>query len=232
MIARFFAAVLLAFVGITAVPLAPAPFSAAARATDLPGQFDHWLFVLSWSPSYCEAESDGGNPEQCASGRPYGFVVHGLWPQYARGWPEYCASADRRLAPAFVDEVFPLMPSRGLIRHQWEKHGTCSGLSPEAYFDRVREARRLIRVPDDLQRLYIDSMVSPAVIERMFRGINPGMPANAISVTCDRRRLREVRICLDRDFGYRACPAMESRACKSDWIRMPPVRPVPWRVPW
>lgn len=232
MIARFAAAVLLALAGLAAGPLAPAPFATTARATDLPGQFDHWLFVLSWSPSYCEAESDGGNPEQCDSGRPYGFVVHGLWPQYARGWPEYCASADRRLAPAFVDEVFPLMPSRGLIRHQWEKHGTCSGLSPEAYFDRVREARRLIRVPEDLQTLYIDSMVSPAVIERMFRGVNPGMPANAISVTCDRRRLREVRICLDRDFGYRACPAMESRACKSDWIRMPPVRPVPWRVPW
>jgi len=119
------------------------------------------------------------------------------------------------------------MPSRGLIRYQWEKHGTCSGLPPDEYFELVREARSLIRVPADLDTLYVDSMVSPAVIERMFRSINPGMPADAISVTCDRRRLREVRICLDRDFRYRACPAMEKRACKSDWIRMPPVRPVP-----
>jgi ribonuclease T2 len=218
MTARLAAALLVALAAL----LAP-----AARADGVAGSFDHWLFVLSWSPSYCEAEGDGGSPEQCASGRPYAFVVHGLWPQYKRGWPDYCGSGYGRLDPELVDSMLPLMPSRGLVRYQWEKHGTCSGLPPEEYFDRIREVRRLIRIPDDLQTLYTDAMVSPAVIERMFRGINPGMPADAISVSCDRRRLREVRICLGKDFSYQSCPAVEKRACKADWIRMPPVRPVP-----
>lgn len=216
MIARLAAA-------LVALLLAAAP----ARADGVSSPFDYWMFVFSWSPSYCEAEGDGGSPEQCSSGRPYGFIVHGLWPQYARGWPDYCGSAYGRLDPELVDSMLPLMPSRGLVRYQWDKHGTCSGLPPEEYFDRIWEVRRLIRVPDDLQTLYTDSMVSPAVIERMFRGINPGMPADAISVTCDRRRLREVRICLNKDLTYRSCPAEEKRACKADWIRMPPVRPVP-----
>lgn len=223
-VARRLAATVVVLACLLFAGLAAAP---GARADGVSGHFDHWLFVLSWSPSYCEAEGDGGNADQCASGRPYGFVVHGLWPQYRRGWPEFCASPAGRLDPEVVDALLPLMPSRGLIVYQWRKHGSCSGLSPEQYFDLIREVRRLIRVPDDLQTLYIDSMVSPAVIERMFRGINPGMPENAISVTCERRRLREVRICLDRGLGYVACPDMERRACKSDWIRMPPVRPVP-----
>ena len=31
-----------------------------------------------------------GKNEQCEAGRPYAFVVHGLWPQYERGYPEKC----------------------------------------------------------------------------------------------------------------------------------------------
>src|SRR5579863_6467245 len=58
------------------------------RRQSEPGQFDYYLFVLSWSPSFCadNAERDPArasrNP-QCGP-RPYSFVVHGLWPQYER----------------------------------------------------------------------------------------------------------------------------------------------------
>jgi ribonuclease I len=56
-----------------------------------PGQFDFYLFNLSWSPEFCATHGD--SPE---CGRKLGFVVHGLWPQDASGdYPQHCSSAPR-----------------------------------------------------------------------------------------------------------------------------------------
>jgi ribonuclease T2 len=43
-------------------------------------------------------------------------------------------------------------------------------------------------------------------------------------VSCDNRRLREVRICLTRELGFRDCAEIDRRACRRDRIVMPPVR--------
>src|SRR5262249_22498074 len=64
--------------------------SAGAQQQNTRGEFDYYVLSLSWSPSFCETA--GGNNArrlQCG-GRPYSFVVHGLWPQYERGFPESC----------------------------------------------------------------------------------------------------------------------------------------------
>ena len=67
--------------------------SAQDRRQNAPGEFDFYVLSLSWSPSFCEAAQERGNSSrnqqiQCG-GRPYAFVVHGLWPQYDRGFPNY-----------------------------------------------------------------------------------------------------------------------------------------------
>jgi ribonuclease T2 len=43
-------------------------------------------------------------------------------------------------------------------------------------------------------------------------------------VTCDSRRLGEVRVCLSKDFSFRACPEIDRRACRRDRLLMPPAR--------
>src|SRR5205823_13549256 len=68
------------------------------RRQNEPGQFDFYVLALSWSPSFCEASGERGTPpqQQCGA-RPYSFVVHGLWPQYERGFPEFCQQPAPRL---------------------------------------------------------------------------------------------------------------------------------------
>ena len=72
--------------------------SAQDRRQNEPGQFDFYVLALSWSPSFCEASGERGTPprQQCGE-RPYSFVVHGLWPQYEKGFPEYCQQPPPRL---------------------------------------------------------------------------------------------------------------------------------------
>src|SRR5690606_36554500 len=118
-------------------------FAQGDRRQNAPGQFDFYVLALSWSPSYCEASAERGssrNDPQCA-GRPFAFVVHGLWPQYERGFPEYCRVPAPRLNRSIVGAMLDVMPSQRLIYHQWDKHGTCTGLSPNSYFENVRKAR-------------------------------------------------------------------------------------------
>ena len=102
-----------------------------------PGQFDFYVLALSWSPSFCEATAERGrNPprEQCGA-RPYSFVVHGLWPQYERGFPSDCQVPAPRLDRNIMSSMLDMMPAPRLVYHEWDKHGTCSGLSARAYFD-------------------------------------------------------------------------------------------------
>src|SRR6202034_187890 len=106
-----------------------------------PGQFDFYVLSLSWSPSFC-AEAAERHAERSASvqcrARPYSFVVHGLWPQYDKGFPELCQQPSPRLYHGIVSAMLDLMPAPRLVYNEWDKHGTCSGLAPRAYFDTVR----------------------------------------------------------------------------------------------
>jgi ribonuclease T2 len=189
-----------------------------------PGEFDFYVLSLSWSPSFCETSGGRrGSEEQCSRGRPFAFVVHGLWPQYERGFPQNCGEApwiDRELIRSMTD----IMPAYGLILHEWKTHGTCSGLDAEQYFRTVRRAREHVKIPARFVRINDYLTVSPDEVERAFIEANPGLAGDMISVTCDRRWLREVRVCMTKDLAFRACPDAERQACRNPSVVMPPVR--------
>lgn len=197
--------------------------SVASRADDVPGNFDFYVLALSWSPSYCEAEGDGRRDASCK--RPFSFVLHGLWPQRERGYPANCRVDGGRLPRSLIDAQLDVYPSPRLVVHQWIKHGSCSGLAPDAYFAAAREAFSAIVVPPFYTLPTSDRMVDVATVERDFIAANPRLPADAIAITCDRQRLRDVRICFDKTLSnFRSCAEVDRRACERGPVAMPAVR--------
>jgi ribonuclease T2 len=197
------------------------------RRQNAPGQFDFYVLALSWSPSYCEASQErapGRALDPQCSGRPFSFVVHGLWPQYEQGFPGFCQQPAPRLDSAMVGSMLDLMPSPRLIFHEWDRHGTCSGLSPRAYFEAVRKARAAIKIPTEFVELDKPVVVKPADAAEAFIKANAGLPREAVAVACDSKRLSEVRICLNKDFSFHDCAEVTRRACKRDSIAMPAMR--------
>ena len=196
------------------------------RRQNTPGEFDFYVLALSWSPSFCEASAERGKSgrSQVQCERPYSFVVHGLWPQYERGFPEYCQRPSPRLDRNIMTSMLDLMPAPGLIFNEWDKHGTCSGLAARAYFESVRKARAAVKIPEEFLQLSEQKTIAPADLEAAFIKANPGLSSSAISVTCSSRRLSEVRICLSKDMQFRACEELDRRACRRDDVVMPPVR--------
>jgi ribonuclease T2 len=203
----------------------PPPGTAAPPAVP-PGAFDYYVLALSWSPSYCEAEASERDRLQCG-GRPFHFIVHGLWPQNDRGYPEDCLTDQPRVSDALVDEMLDIMPSRGLIGHQWRKHGACTGLSQEDYFAAVRSAFERVDIPDRFEVLDRPLSVKPQDIATAFLDANRGtLTTDAVVVTCGGgTRLDEVRLCMGKDLRFRACGQQTKRSsCRRPEVRMPPVR--------
>lgn len=188
--------------------------------------FAYYTLALSWSPSYCETEDREQRTAQCR-GRPRAFVLHGLWPQHERGWPESCYSGKRPWVPQHViHDMIGIMPGKGLIIHQYAKHGTCSDLSPEAYFDAASRAFERVRIPERFLKLERPLNATPAEIERAVLAANPELDADMVAITCGPERLREVRVCFTKDVQPTACGANEEqrRLCDATRVRVPPVR--------
>jgi ribonuclease T2 len=201
--------------------------SAQDRRQNAPGEFDFYVLSLSWSPSFCEEASErgsGGRSQVQCGGRPFSFVVHGLWPQYEHGFPNYCQRPSPRLDRNIMSSMLDLMPAPGLIFSEWDKHGTCSGLSARAYFETIRKARSAVKIPEEYLELSAPKTVAPADIEDAFIKVNPGLSPSAIAVTCDKTRLGEVRICRSKDLQFRTCEEIDRRACRRDQVIMPPMR--------
>lgn len=215
-------ATLLSAIALVAIALA----SAMARG-ERPGDFDYYTLVLSWSPTYCASDRGRNDRQQCGR-RRYDFIVHGLWPQYERGWPESCPVRDRYVPDRRIDAMLDIMPSKKLVIHEWRKHGTCSGLGQKGYFDATRTLFSKVRVPARYVTPTDTILTTPDQLARDFLSTNRWLKPDAISVQCgnarDRARLNEIRICFTRGLEPRPCGTNERRACRARQLVMPPVR--------
>lgn len=185
------------------------------------GQFDYYLLSLSWAPTYCLTHADDG--AECV-GKGYGFVVHGLWPQYdTGGYPKDC-STQFELSDAAASKGRALYPSEHLMRHEWQEHGTCSGFDARTYFDTVDRATSAVKIPAVLEAPQTDRNLTAAQITELFLSANPQIPDHALTVACSRRSLLEVRVCLTKELSVRSCGRGVHTTCPAVAIRVPASR--------
>ena len=112
-----------------------------------PGDYDLYLFALSWGPSFCCRKAN-----QCLQQGLVGsnrLTVHGLWPSYSsprngKTFPSYCGDVQ--------EDLLKISAVKGIERFEWKKHGSCSGLSIQGYFDETNRLKNLTEVRD-LERL-------------------------------------------------------------------------------
>jgi ribonuclease T2 len=195
------------------------------------GKFDYYTMVMSWSPTHCVTAQEGRDEQQCArmDGLRYGFVLHGLWPQYEKGFPEACPIGRKPFVPQpVINSMLDIMPSGGLVIHEYKLHGTCSGLDPAGYYNLSRQLFGRVRVPERYQNPFETQFVAPREVVGDFMRANPWLRPEMIAVTCGGpgNRLRDVRICMTRDGAPRACGQNEDRRklCRADQLHVPPVR--------
>ncbi len=122
--------------------------------------------------------------------------------------------------------MLDIMPSRGLIIHEYRAHGTCSGLDPDRYFQTAHRLFDGIAIPERFRNPQQSQSVSPADVRNAFLSANPGLSAGMIGIVCGSGRLKEVRLCLTKDGRPRSCGDNESprKLCNADQVSVPPTR--------
>lgn len=175
------------------------------------GEFDYYVLSLSWSPTWCALEGEARGSPQCD--RPLGWVLHGLWPQYERGWPANCPTVHRNPSRTQTEAMADIMGTSGLAWYQWQKHGRCSGLAAEDYYRLARLAYDRVNRPEVLRKLDRPVKLPASVIEEAFLQANPGLTADMLTITCKDGRIQEARLCLTRDLTPRPCAPDVRRDC-------------------
>jgi ribonuclease T2 len=118
--------------------------------------FDYYVLALCWQPAFCETQPQ---KEECVTQHAQrydaqNFALHGLWPSLAndpqhtfnycdvpravvaQDSVDWCDLPALPLSAEVWDDLTVIMPGTAscLQNHEWYKHGTCAGMSAEAYF--------------------------------------------------------------------------------------------------
>jgi ribonuclease T2 len=207
-------------IGLLAVTvLVSAPAKKKKAPANKPGVFDYYVLSLSWSPEHCASHNDS---PQCDQGRRFAFIVHGLWPQFERGYPQNCPGSSQ-VPETVAKQAMQIMPSRQLIRHEWTKHGTCSGLGVKEYFQKLEDAYVLVKIPQDFKQPLKRVQTTAADLKRKFVRDNPGFD-QSFAVLCGGQYIREVRVCYTKDLKPRPCSTEVRDQCRSGTVILRPVR--------
>lgn len=109
------------------------------------------------------------------------------------------------------------------MRRLGREHGACSGLGIDEYFVQVDRASRGLALPE----AYLDgehpARVSSSEFRQQIVQLNPGLDQSGVRLSCKGPWLREVKVCLEPKFDFRACGVNVEETC-SDELR---VRAIP-----
>ena len=202
----------------TPKPTVEQPPTATSSVVTIPdhlSKFDFFVLTLSWSPDYC-ATNGSNDPQQCSIGKKLGFVLHGLWPQYDKGYPSNCST--EKMLGSVKAQFTGLYPNDSLFDHEWEKHGTCTGLSPMEYLQTGKTLKESVVIPVEFVSPVNPFRTSMDQLKTLFAQANPGFSADDVEVSCSGsgRYLKEIYICFSREGAPTSCSAeMHKTALKS-----------------
>ena len=186
------------------------------------GQFKNYTLSLSWSPEFCRSHPGNKEP-QCNQHRE--FIVHGLWPECGTGNPQNCKDGGP-VDAIDKNKIYAYMPSDFLIQHEWDTHGTCSGLTRSAYFDLTGNLFAKLKFPQ------LSGAPKADKIEALFMENNPGLDADEIYLSCTENgpkksgdTLDEVRICFDKDtHEFTRCGDVKDTCQKLKKVKITPAK--------
>jgi len=199
------------FIALSAL-IALTPVHAFAEG-EKAGEFDYYVLALSWSPNWCALEGDARRSPQCDNGTGHGWIMHGLWPQFHRGYPSFCRTTHRTPSRSMTSDMADIMGTSGLAWHQWRKHGVCTGLSARDYYALSRKAYASVTRPLVFRKVPRTVELPTHVVEEAFLKANPAIEPDGITITCRDGHIQEARICLSQDLNPVPCGRDVVRDC-------------------
>lgn len=149
--------------------------------------FDFYVLASSWQPEFCREEGMHEHKELpgCQHPQMYWkdhFTVHGLWPELQHG-PHPGSCSNEKFDRKIIDQIgmanfTKYWPNAKFTenstkytefwRHEWSKHGTCSGLDQAQYFE---QAMQMLQSLEDSEKyLATGGSIPKSAIQKAYGG--------------------------------------------------------------
>lgn len=200
-------------------PPAPGPRPQRDQMCSSFDKHDSYVLAVSWQPGFCEHYRYRGIKPECDALNSGELAIehltlHGLWPNRKECGTRYgsCLGPGNNARPFQLSEetvsrIAPWMPNfyyeTAFGKYEWDKHGSCQALDPDAYFDvAVRAVRQLDATEVGNQiRQHIGRRMLVATFFDRVRQAHGANVANNIQLVCTSGSyLQEIRVRLPRQF--------------------------------
>ena len=179
-------------------------------------QEDAYVLSISWSPGFCQTHHSKTECQNLSNTYASShFTLHGLWPNKSICGTKYGFCGDVKNKPRdFCD--YPPVPNLSetmrnkleqyipsvkhgtcLERHEWWKHGTCSGYDVDDYYNTATSMLEKVNQSDFVLNYIRTNIGKSLSTEELYKEFDNSFGDNArnhISLMCKNGALEEIQI--------------------------------------
>jgi len=179
-----------------------------------------FTLIIRMTPAVCALDPEMQKLRQCQDG--FTLTISSLQAERNNGKRlENCSREPTNLSPLQERVVERVMPDKQLRDEDWEKNGSCTGMSSSTYFRTIATYAQRLKVPSELASPR-DTVLSKSYIISRLQQLNPGLTEKSILLRCtsdaahDTPVLTEIRSCYTTQGQYDACPAYLKSTCPAN----------------
>lgn len=206
--------------------LAVTGLAAGAWGEESPSHPHYYTLSISLAPALCKLHPENRQLRICQEG--YSIIVQGYWPERGDGRKvQNCSRENPDLSPVQERVLEKVMPDDPIRAKEWQRHGSCTGMSAQEYFRALMARANRLRLPEQLNREGEDRIVDRNQLVSEIVRLNNGLPEKGIYLRChdqdNRPLLTELRVCYKPNGEFTECATSFKPNCPSTFT----IRAVP-----
>ena len=173
-----------------------------AKSTD----FEFYVFASEWRGSVCSYN-------KCSlDSAPSFWNIHGLWPSDGSRGVNFCT--DEKFDPSQLNGLESSVAKywsslysndNSFHGHEWQKHGTCSGMDQETYFSTTIQLALHLDVYGTLSSAGIVPG-SKASCQDVAKALTSKYQVSSFTISAQNGYLSQIELCVSKDLKVTECP--------------------------
>lgn len=197
-------------------------FSISVYAEDSANPPSSFTLIIRMTPAACALDPALQKLRQCQDG--FTLTISSLQAERSSGRRlENCSRDQTNLSPLQERVVERVMPDKQLRDEDWQRNGSCTGMSPTVYFRTIATYAQRLKIPSELASPR-DTVLTKSHIINKLQQLNPGLTEKSLLLRCtvesgrDLPVLTELRSCYNTQGQYDSCPANVKSNCPSSVV--------------
>lgn len=197
-------------------------FSITVHADETTNPPSSFTLIIRMTPAACALDPTLQKLRQCQDG--FTLTISSLQAERIGGRRiENCSRDQTNLSPLQERVVERVMPDKQLREEDWQRNGSCTGMTPNVYFRTIATYAQRLKIPSELASPR-DTVLTKSHIISKLQQLNPGLTEKSLLLRCTVESgrelpvLTELRSCYNTQGQYDNCPAYLKSNCPSSVV--------------